>query len=528
MMLPPGRPFMPVGQPGGLPMMPGRGLAPAPGLPMGGNNLAPMPSTGMPMPSTMPRPMGLAPPMGGTTLPPPTGPMMPMMDASMPRPMGPSVVIPPPAPQGMRPQMIPAPQPFPAMPPRPPPGSLPQQLAQLQAAGQEAHRQAPPPPVPFQGEKKPQLFMLIAQLSPHVQESHMQQLLEQCGDLQAFRRAQDAEGKPMSFGVAQFADPESAWKAVTCLSKQRIGGQEIKVLLEENTEHFILKWKTSQKAVFRVSSDEDLEWELERKAVSCKALVDGKLEELFGAEGTGAAQQRRQELRAREDKRVERARKRKAWREAEYSEELERCWADVLDCFGGASRFVKGPPREACGLRVLGGCPLLVLLVRCVEVSELGLREAERKRDEEDREKEEQELQEKQRKEQKLEKLEAQHGVVRSADVAQLAENRALMELVHKVQEEPREELFTMKLDTAYLRNERILERKLRPWLERKIEALDLHMGGQASDLVELIIRRVNGAAQPDPLIAELERFLDEFAEPLVERLWRMLALELD
>ncbi|CAK9015932.1 unnamed protein product [Durusdinium trenchii] len=482
MMLPPGRPFMPVGQPGGLPMMPGRGLAPAPGLPMGGNNLAPMPSTGMPMPSTMPRPMGLAPPMGGTTLPPPTGPMMPMMDASMPRPMGPSVVIPPPAPQGMRPQMIPAPQPFPAMPPRPPPGSLPQQLAQLQAAGQEAHRQAPPPPVPFQGEKKPQLFMLIAQLSPH--ESHMQQLLEQCGDLQAFRRAQDAEGKPMSFGVAQFADPESAWKAVTCLSKQRIGGQEIKVLLEENTEHFILKWKTSQKAVFRVSSDEDLEWELERKAVSCKALVDGKLEELFGAEGTGAAQQRRQELRAREDKRVERARKRKAWREAEYSEELER-----------------------------------------VEVSELGLREAERKRDEEDREKEEQELQEKQRKEQKLEKLEAQHGVVRSADVAQLAENRALMELVHKVQEEPREELFTMKLDTAYLRNERILERKLRPWLERKI---DLHMGGQASDLVELIIRRVNGAAQPDPLIAELERFLDEFAEPLVERLWRMLALELD
>ena len=31
-------------------------------------------------------------------------------------------------------------------------------------------------------------------------------------------------------------------------------------------------------------------------------------------------------------------------------------------------------------------------------------------------------------------------------------------------------------------------------------------MGGQSSDLVELILRRVNGAAQPDPLIAELER----------------------
>ena len=35
----------------------------------------------------------------------------------------------------------------------------------------------------------------------------------------------------------------------------------------------------------------------------------------------------------------------------------------------------------------------------------------------------------------------------------------------------------------------------------------DLYMGGQTSDLVELIIRRVNGAVQPDPLIAELERW---------------------
>eukprot|EP00435_Cladocopium_sp_Y103_P018947 s3611_g4.t1 len=231
------------------------------------------------------------------------------------------------------------------------------------------------------------------------------------------------------------------------------------------------------------AKDEDLEWELERKTVSCNALLDGKLEELFGVEGTGAAKQRRQELREREEKRVERAKKRKAWRESEFAAELDR-----------------------------------------LEASEMALREAEKLRDAEDREKEEFELSEKQRKEMKLEKLEAHHGIVRSVHVAQLADNQALMDLVHKVQEEPREELFTIKLDTAYLRNERILERKLRPWLERKV---DLHMGGQSSDLVELILRRVNGAAQPDPLIAELERFLDDFAEPLVERLWRMLALEL-
>ena len=43
--------------------------------------------------------------------------------------------------------------------------------------------------------------------------------------------------------------------------------------------------------------------------------------------------------------------------------------------------------------------------------------------------------------------------------------------------------------------------------LQRWVSAKDLHMGGQSSDLVELILRRVNGGAtQPDPLIAELER----------------------
>lgn len=38
-----------------------------------------------------------------------------------------------------------------------------------------------------------------------------------------------------------------------------------------------------------------------------------------------------------------------------------------------------------------------------------------------------------------------------------------------------RKELFTLKLDTAYLRNERIMERKLRPWLERKIATWHAH-----------------------------------------------------
>ena len=100
---------------------------------------------------------------------------------------------------------------------------------------------------------------------------------------EAFRRALDGEGKPMSFGVANFNDAESAWKAATChlaisLSRIRVprldeatdrwpGGEGrpleerverralvCEVLLEESAEASILQWKASQKLVLRVGS----------------------------------------------------------------------------------------------------------------------------------------------------------------------------------------------------------------------------------------------------------------------------------
>merc|ERR1719163_1075211 len=127
-----------------------------------------------------------------------------------------------------------------------------------------------------------------------------------------------------------------------------------------------------------------MEWELERKAVSCKALIDAKLEELYGAvEGSdsagGAVMQRRQELRQREKIRVERVKKRKAWREAEFMRELQR-----------------------------------------VESSEKSLRDAERRKDVADRDKEEKEAKDKQAREHKLEKLEADGGAT-NVNVSQLA-----------------------------------------------------------------------------------------------------------
>merc|ERR1711881_68352 len=99
-------------------------------------------------------------------------------------------------------------------------------------------------------------------------------------------------------------------------------------------------------------------------------------------------------------------------------------------------------------------------------------------------------------------------------------DDRVLTDLVDRIQSESRDNIFKMDLDTKYLREEKTFEKKLRPWLEQKI---DLFMGGPQSDLVEYVLRRVNSAITADALISDLQRYMDDNAEALVERMWRML-----
>merc|ERR1712129_95359 len=85
------------------------------------------------------------------------------------------------------------------------------------------------------------------------------------------------------------------------------------------------QWRATQQAALKVATTEELEWELERKSVDCKGAIDAKMEEIYGtSKGGQAASKRRQELRGKEQARILRTRKRKAWREAEFSKELER------------------------------------------------------------------------------------------------------------------------------------------------------------------------------------------------------------
>merc|ERR1712110_531289 len=126
----------------------------------------------------------------------------------------------------------------------------------------------------------------------------------------------------------------------------------------------------------------------------------------------------------------------------------------------------------------------------------------ERRKDDEDRDKEEIELRDKEAHDVKLAKMDEIASVGGSMLAsASVADARALCDLVDRVQAEPRNELFKMVLDVNFLRDEKIFEKKLRPWLERKC---DTYMGGPQSDLVEYILRRVNSSAYPDSLIGDV------------------------
>lgn len=337
-------------------------------------------------------------------------------------------------------------------------------------------------------EKKPRLILLVTKLAPEVDEEAVQQILEQCGEIFAWRRGRGSSGEKLSFGFAQFGDPEAAWKASVCLPQRKLCGQEIKVLVEEGAEAVIQQWRKRQMAALGVQTDEELDWELEKVAVSCKAAIDAKVEELYGSQAlpdgaSSAAAQRLNELRASEATRLDRIRKRKSWRESEFSKVLEAI------------------EREEKRLRK----------------EELELDEADLLKEDADEEAKH-ELLSKQ-----LAKMPDGQGED-GKEIISRADAAAIRGLVDRVQAEPRDIIFRTPLDMQFLRREKVFETKLRPWLEKKI---DIAMGGPQSDLVEYILRRVNAATPPESLTADLVRFMDEYADTLVERIWRMLTFEL-
>ena len=92
-----------------------------------------------------------------------------------------------------------------------------------------------------------------------------------------------------------------------------------------------------------------------------------------------------------------------------------------------------------------------------------------------------------------------------------------------------REALFAEAIDWEYITTRRSgklppLATSLRAWLSRRIRD---HLGGPDRELTDYIMRRTLGAhVDPMELALDLKQYLDDDAEPLVESLWRIFAIE--
>ncbi|KAL8275873.1 hypothetical protein Esti_000209 [Eimeria stiedai] len=87
-------------------------------------------------------------------------------------------------------------------------------------------------------------------------------------------------------------------------------------------------------------------------------------------------------------------------------------------------------------------------------------------------------------------------------------------------------ELFAYKVDWSLLVQKGILEKKLRPWVRKKV----IEFMGAEEDLVQevidYILKRVEDRPNPKELLEELSRFLDEEAEGFLKHMWRLLIFE--
>lgn len=82
---------------------------------------------------------------------------------------------------------------------------------------------------------------------------------------------------------------------------------------------------------------------------------------------------------------------------------------------------------------------------------------------------------------------------------------------------------FAFPIDWQAVHDHNIIEKKLRPWVKKKVTE---YLGAEESGMIDFIIRKVNAHTTPKDLLAELEGFLDEEAENFTLKMWRMLIFE--
>ncbi|KAM5566759.1 RNA-binding protein 25 [Rosa sericea] len=134
--------------------------------------------------------------------------------------------------------------------------------------------------------EKPQTTVYVGKIAPTVNNDFMLYLLQLCGPVKSWKRAQDpTDGTPRGFGFCDFESAEGVLRALRLLSKFNIDGQELVLNVNQATREYLERFvekKTENSKKLKDTQAEGYEKEGESnvdKTVVPNSVVDSKAED---------------------------------------------------------------------------------------------------------------------------------------------------------------------------------------------------------------------------------------------------------
>uniref|UniRef100_A0A803L0I3 RNA-binding protein 25 n=1 Tax=Chenopodium quinoa TaxID=63459 RepID=A0A803L0I3_CHEQI len=118
-----------------------------------------------------------------------------------------------------------------------------------------------PPVVPVAlPPEKPQTTVYVGKIAPSVENDFIRSLLELCGPIKSWKRAQDpSDGTPRRFGFCEFESAEGVLRALRLLSKCNVDGEELVLNVNQATREYLERYVEKKKENLNKPSETEVE-----------------------------------------------------------------------------------------------------------------------------------------------------------------------------------------------------------------------------------------------------------------------------
>ncbi|KAH9303952.1 hypothetical protein KI387_008356 [Taxus chinensis] len=145
--------------------------------------------------------------------------------------------------------------------------------------------------------EKPQTTVYVGKIAPSVENEFLLSLLELCGPIKSWKRAQDpTNGTPKGFGFCEFESAEGVLRALRLLNKFSLEGQELVLNVNQATREYLERYvekKTEREKQIKVAALQDADKEeetapgVEKKELPKPAPVDSQKKDNGNSEDQG-------------------------------------------------------------------------------------------------------------------------------------------------------------------------------------------------------------------------------------------------